>query len=157
MGKRLVKSPKIYVADSGLACHLLGIDTMAELAKSPFAGALFEGFIASEIVKRQANSGRRRELYYFRDEQGLEVDFLFPGRSGRVSMIECQAGKTVSPAMAKPMLRLAEAWGKKRSVPLSRINMLVVHQPPKTGSEMRTLAQGVQALSWRDFLATLPE
>src|SRR5207302_3509259 len=49
LGKRLIKSPKVYVADPGLACHLLGIDTAAELDKSPFLGALFEGFIAAEI------------------------------------------------------------------------------------------------------------
>ncbi len=83
LGKRLVKSPKLYLADSGLACHLLGIDTSAELAKSPFRGVLFEGFIAGEIVKAQTNAGRRRELYYFRDEQGLEVDFLVPGAGAR--------------------------------------------------------------------------
>ena len=51
LGKRLIKSPKIYIADSGLACHLLGIETESELKKSPFYGALFEGLIASEIVK----------------------------------------------------------------------------------------------------------
>jgi len=76
LGKRLLKSPKVYLADSGLACHLLGIDTERELRKSPFAGALFEGFVAAEIVKSQINAGRRRELYYFRDEQGLEVDIV---------------------------------------------------------------------------------
>ena len=75
-GKRLIKSPEVYIADAGLACHLLGIETEAELEKSPFLGALFEGFIAGEIVKAQFNAGRRRELYYFRDQQGLEVDFL---------------------------------------------------------------------------------
>src|SRR6516225_2353461 len=74
LGKRLIKSPKLYLADSGLACHLLGVASSAELAKSPFIGVLFEGFIAAEIVKSQANAGRRRELYHFRDEQGLEVD-----------------------------------------------------------------------------------
>ena len=51
-------------------------------ANPVFYGALFEGFIAAEIVKAQVNAGRRRELCYFRDEQGLEVDFLGPGRSG---------------------------------------------------------------------------
>jgi predicted AAA+ superfamily ATPase len=61
----------VYIADSGLACHLLGIETEEELKKSPFRGAIFEGFIASEIVKAQVHAGRRRELYYFRDQQGL--------------------------------------------------------------------------------------
>jgi uncharacterized protein len=55
-GKRLIKSPKVYVADSGLACHLLGIDSLGELARSPFHGALFEGFIASEIAKHSFQS-----------------------------------------------------------------------------------------------------
>ena len=114
LGKRLIKTPKVYFADSGLACHLLGIESPAELAKSPFHGALFEGFIASEIVKAQANSGRRRELYYFRDEQGLEVDFLMPGRAGAVSLVECKAARTVMPSDAAPMRRLAEAMRKKR-------------------------------------------
>ncbi len=72
-------------------------------------------------------------------------------------MIECKAGKTVSPLMASPMLRLAEAWGRKRSVPLSRINMFLVHQPPETGTGITTLSPGVQALSWREFLEQLPE
>ena len=68
-GKRLIKSPKVSIADSGLACHLLGIRSAAELGRSPFAEPLFEGFIASEIVKAQMNAGERRELYYFRDQQ----------------------------------------------------------------------------------------
>jgi predicted AAA+ superfamily ATPase len=77
-GKRLVKSPKLYFVDSGLACHLLGISSERELARSPFFGPLFEGFVASEIVKQQLNAGERRALYYFRDHQGLEVDFVVP-------------------------------------------------------------------------------
>ena len=92
-GKRLVKTPKIYLSDTGLACHLLGIETRSELEKSPFQGPLFEGLVASEVVKAQTNSGRRRELYYFRDHQGLEVDFVVPGRGGAVTLVECKGGK----------------------------------------------------------------
>jgi predicted AAA+ superfamily ATPase len=151
-GKRLVKSPKLYLADPGLACHLLGIDTTAELARSPFAGALFEGFIASEIVKSQVNDGRRRELYYFRDEQGLEVDFLVPGRSGAVTLIECKDVRTVTPAMTGPMRRLAEAMKKKRQR-RTAIEMLLVHQPPRTPVGTQAIAPGVRALPWPDFIA----
>lgn len=74
LGKRLIKSPRIYVADPGRACHVLGVDSEAELEKSPFLGALFEGLIAAEIVKAQLNSGRRRELYTCGDHQEFEVD-----------------------------------------------------------------------------------
>ena len=152
LGKRLIKSPKVYLADSGLACHLLGIDTAAELAKSPFLGTLFEGFIASEIVKAQDNSGRRRELYYFRDEQGLEVDFLMPGRGGSVSLVECKAGRTVTPTMATPIRRLAEALKKKRPSQTG-MELTLVYQPAKASSPTRAVAPGVRALAWQEFVA----
>jgi uncharacterized protein len=103
LGKRLIKSPRIYFSDSGMACHLLGIETEAELEKPPFLDALFDGFIAAEIAKARGNTGRRRELYYFRDQQGLEVDFLVPGKNASVTLIEAKASKTVHSHMAKPM------------------------------------------------------
>jgi len=54
-GKRIVKSPELYLVDSGLACHLLGIRSYAELNRSPFLGAIFEGFVAAEILKSQVH------------------------------------------------------------------------------------------------------
>ena len=72
------------MGDSGLACYLLGIRSPAELERSPFLGTLFEGFVAAEILKSQVNAGRRKELYYFWDRQGLEVDFLVPRRDGEL-------------------------------------------------------------------------
>ncbi len=154
LGKRLIKSPKMYIADSGLACHLLGIDSAAELAKSPFAGSLFEGFIASEIVKAQVNAGGRRELYHFRDEQGLEVDFVTPGRGGSLTLVECKAGRTVTPAMAAPMQRLRDAIKTNRRKETA-VNMLLIHQPPQVKSRTEAVAPGVRALTWRDFLEEL--
>jgi predicted AAA+ superfamily ATPase len=152
-GKRLIKSPKVYLADSGLACHLLGIDTAAELARSPFLGTLFEGFIASEIVKGQINAGGRRELYHFRDEQGLEVDFVVPGRGGSVSLVECKASKTITPTMAAPMQRLAQAMKKRPK--RAAVDMFLVHQAPKSGAGTSAVAPGVRALSWQGFLEEL--
>ncbi|MBL9000994.1 MAG: ATP-binding protein [Phycisphaerae bacterium] len=149
-GKRLIKSPKVYFSDSGLACHLLGIDTPAELARSPFRGPIFEGFIASEIVKNQAASGRRRELYHFRDEQGLEVDFLVPGKNGSPTLIECKASRTALPADAGPMLRLNKAM-TANGKPAAR--MLVVHDKPGTPSPTPNVVPGVRAADWGSFLA----
>lgn len=154
LGKRLIKAPKVYLADSGLVCYLLGIDTAAELAKSPFLGALFEGFIASEIIKAQVNAGGRRELYHFRDEQGLEVDFVIPRRGGLLWLVECKAVRTVIPSMAVPMQRLRDAAKKKRPKGTTA-NMFLVHQPPKVKSRIETVAPGVRALVWRDFLNEL--
>lgn len=147
MGKRLVKSPKVYIADPGLACHLLGIDTAQELAKSPFRGALFEGLVASEIVKRQVHAGARREIYHFRDEQGLEVDFVVPGRGGRVTLVECKAGRTVTPAMAVPLQRLAAAFAKKGK---GDVKALLVHERPAGGVRTDAVAPGVRAVDWRE-------
>lgn len=151
LGKRLIKSPKVYLADSGLACHLLGIDTADELARSPFLGALFEGFIASEIAKAQVNSGRRRELFYFRDEQGLEVDFLVPGRGGSVTLLECKAGRTVTPSMAAPMQRLAEAMRRKGPAG-TPVDMFLVHQAPRSRFDTEAVAPGVRAIGWREYV-----
>jgi hypothetical protein len=151
LGKRLIKSPKVYWADSGLACHLLGIDSQKELAKSPFAASLFEGLIAAEIVKAQVNAGRRRELYHFRDEQGLEVDFVVPGRGSSLTLLECKAVSTVFPAMAAPMQRLRDAALKKRRKGTD-VKMFLVHQGSKVMSRIEAVAPGVRAIEWRELL-----
>ncbi len=156
VGKRLTKSPKIYLADAGLACHLLGIETPAELARSPFRGAIFEGFVCSEIVKAQQNAGRRREIYHFRDQQGLEVDFLVPGR-GRLTMVECKATRTVRPGDAAPIRRLAAALGQRRrgGPRAAAPRLIVVHEPPAHTTRLSTIAPGVEAVPWRDIAARI--
>jgi predicted AAA+ superfamily ATPase len=151
LGKRIVKTPRVYIADAGLACHLLGISTKAEFEKSPFLGPLFEGFIASEIVKAQLNAGQRREVYFFRDHQGLEVDFVVPRRSGAVRLIETKAARTVLPRDAAPMQQLAQAWSSQAGR-LRNIEQFVVHRPPIAGAGSHALAPGVQALSWQEFV-----
>jgi len=152
LGKRLIKSPKLYIADAGLACHLLGLESEAELARSPFLGALFEGFIASEIVKAQVNAGGRRELYYFRDQQGLEVDFVVPGRNASVTLVEAKASRTITPDMAGPMRRLTAAWAK-RPDKRGGIRCVLVHRPARAGTRSKAVAPGVSALSWQEFVA----
>ena len=149
-GKRLIKSPKVYIGDSGLACHLLGIETPAELERSPFLGALFEGFVAAEILKSQINQGRRKELYYFRDQQGLEVDFLFPWGAGELWLVECKASKTVLPAMARPLTALRQSMEARRQVRLS-----VVHRAASGAPPTSALAPGIQALDVQTFVDAL--
>jgi predicted AAA+ superfamily ATPase len=92
---------------------LLGIQTQEELARSPFLGPLWEGFVASEIVKHQLNAGRRRELYCFRDQQGLEIDFVVPARGGRLLLIEARASQTALPRMADSLVRLLKTTGAR--------------------------------------------
>jgi predicted AAA+ superfamily ATPase len=148
-GKRLVKSPKIYWLDSGLTCHLLGIQTHNELERSPFLGSLWEGYVASEILKTQVNRGDRKQLYYFRDEQGLDVDFLVPAGSARVHLVEAKATRTPLPAMAAPMKSLAKAMKDKVK------SAWLVHRPAKTPAPTRALSPGVSAVTIPELLAEL--
>ena len=142
-GKRLIKSPKIYFADSGLSCYLLGIETEDALRKSPFFGQIFEGFAASEIVKHQENSGKRRHIYYFRDQQGLEVDFIIPfSGNARLLVMEAKAVRSVKPSMGISLMKLA------RAIPGYKVEKYVVHLNPPKGvkKEFRTLSPGVMAI-----------
>ncbi len=149
-GKRLIKSPKVYIGDSGMACYLLGITSQAELDRSPFLGTLFEGFVASEILKAQINQGRRKELYHFRDQQGLEVDFLFPSTGSSLWMIECKSTRTMLPPMAGPLASLRRVVPNKTTVRAS-----VIHRPAKTPAGTRALAPGIEALDVDAFITEL--
>ncbi len=148
-GKRIVKSPKVYFGDAGLACHLLGIQTQAELDRSPFLGAIFEGFVASEILKSQINRGQRKELYYFRDQQGLEIDFVVPRPNARFWLVEAKASKTVQPSMAAPMLSLSRVT-KDRAT-----RRIVVYRKPRTGTASTAIARGAEALTLEQFTAEI--
>jgi predicted AAA+ superfamily ATPase len=148
-GKRLIKSPKIYWGDSGLACYLLGIATEAELQRSPFLGQLFEGFVAAEILKNQVNKGMRKELYYFRDQQGLEVDFLLPRPNAGLWLIECKAGRTIRPAMAAPLLSLRRALGERSK------RLIIVHRKSRSPLATAAVAKGVEGLDLERFVAEL--
>src|SRR5712691_4345627 len=149
LGKRLIKSPKIYWGDSGLACYLLGIASEAELQRSPFLGQLFEGFVAAEILKIQANHGARKELYYFRDQQGLEVDFLIPRPNAGLWLIECKAGKTVRLPMAAPLLSLRRALGKRSK------RLIIVYRKSSSTLATKAVAGGVEAIDLERFVAYL--
>ena len=142
-GKRLIKSPKLYFTDTGLASYLLGIESERSLISSPFYGALFESFVASEISKAQLNAGKRRDIYYFRDRQGLEVDFLIPLGNKRLALIEAKASRTIRSADAVPIARLEKAALKKYT-----IESFVVHMPSRSLQGISALQKGVKAISY---------
>ena len=142
---RLVKSPKVYWGDAGLACHLLGIQSQAELERSPFMGPIFEGFVASEILKSQINRGQRKDLYYFRDQQGMEIDFMVPQPNARFWLVEAKASKTVQPAMATPMLSLSKAAGDRAT------RRIVVYRQSRTQPAFTALTKGADALTLEQF------
>jgi len=148
-GKRLVKAPKVYFADTGLLCHLLGFPSRAALAASPFMGPIFENFVAAEIVKHQLNAGQARALYWFRDQRGLEVDFVVPLHARRVALVEAKATRTLRPAHAQPLQRLAAAMGSHT------VQAFVVHPSGGTATETSAIAPGVKSVDLRELLAAL--
>jgi hypothetical protein len=149
LGKRLVKAPKLYFVDSGLACHLLGLESEAQLRRSPFWGPVFEGHVASEIMKQQQGAGRRREVYFFRDQRGLEVDFLVPMGGNRLAMIEVKASASLRPEDAKAVAALVAATRAHEA------HGFVVHLPRASGPPLRALRPGVRALPLDELLAAL--
>ena len=149
LGKRLIKSPKLYFADSGLVCHLLGVESEAQLQRSPFLGPLFEGFVAAEILKQQQCAGRRRELYCFRDQRGLEVDFLVPMGGKRLALVEAKASATVRPEAGNVVAALmASARGYEAQG-------FVVHRPRASAPALRSLRPGVRAVPLEELLESL--
>ncbi|MBK8247101.1 MAG: DUF4143 domain-containing protein [Gemmatimonadetes bacterium] len=123
-------------------CHEDG-----RLGTFPFKGALFEGWVASEIVKSQLNAGQRRELYFFRDHQGFEVDFLLR-RGSDTLLIEVKTSSTPLPRDAAHVSRLAERLrGSTKAV--------VVYRRGRTRPVTEAILPGVRAVDIADFIGEL--
>jgi len=104
-GKRIVKSPKLYFLDTGLATYLLGLHARDPLVRGPMLGPLFENAVVSEWIKFFFHRGERPELYYWRSKAGLEVD-LIVDRNGKLLPVESKATATLLPGHASAL----EAW-----------------------------------------------
>lgn len=76
LGKRLVKSPKLYFTEVGLAAYLLGIQNENQVAQHPLFGNLFENMVVADRMKRKLNAGLDPNLYYYRDARQMEVDLV---------------------------------------------------------------------------------
>jgi predicted AAA+ superfamily ATPase len=93
--KRIVKMPKLYFYDTGLAVALLGVENITQLALHPFKGSLFENLVIVDFLKRRYNKGKTNNLFFWRDNTGNEVDLLF--ESGDLLIpIEIKSGQTIS-------------------------------------------------------------
>lgn len=112
IGKRLVKSPKVYFYDVGLACWLQGIKTVEQLQHHPLRGALFENLVVLEVMKSLRNQGLRDPLYFFRDSNGLEVDLLLEHAQG-VQLVEIKASQTVAAPLFKNLRTVSALLGDR--------------------------------------------
>lgn len=100
--KRVIKSPKLYFFDVGLACHLLGIRQSTQLDFHPLRGALFENLVIGEVAKTYWHHRRTPPIYFWRDQTGHEVDLLID-EGARLYPVEIKSGATFAPDMLAPL------------------------------------------------------
>lgn len=93
--KRVVKMPKLYFYDTGLASYLLGIQNTEQLKFHPLAGSLFENFVIGEIQKKIYNRGINQKLYFWRDNTGHEIDIIIERPEG-LFPVEIKSGMTIN-------------------------------------------------------------
>jgi uncharacterized protein len=108
--KRLVKTPKLYFYDVGLATFLLGIETEKQVMTHPLRGSLFENMVLVELLKHRANQGKRINLTFYRDAKGNEVDAIID-IAGRIVAVEIKSGQTVSKSYFNGLATLERAFG----------------------------------------------
>jgi len=110
--KRVVKSPKIYFSDVGMAAYLLGIETSDQLYRDPLRGGLYENLVVLEVLKAHLNRGKRPELFFYRDTHGNEVDLVI--RQARILIpIEIKSAATFSPDFLKGIDNFAAVTGDR--------------------------------------------
>ncbi|TXH68440.1 MAG: ATP-binding protein [Thiothrix sp.] len=140
-GKRLVKTPKLYFIDTGLACWLLGIRDDTVLALHPLRGELFENWAVSEFLKAHYNAGLPADLYFWRDNNGVEADIVFEVGT-QLQVVEIKSGQTVTVDYIKAGQR-SGAFADKTA--LTETPWLIY------GGEDNYVRSGVRVISWRQL------
>lgn len=138
-GKRLVKTPKLHFLDVGLASWLIGIRSPEVLAIHPSRGALFESFVVSEFLKQRFNQGKPADLYFWRDNSGLEADLLFE-QEGHLQTVEIKSGQTVTSDYIRASQRSV------RFAPGESLAPWLIH-----GGEECYERNGVRVLGWKSI------
>lgn len=137
--KRLVKSPKLYFYDTGLACALLGIRDESSFVWNPLHGSLFENFIIVELLKRYFNRGLWPQFYFWRDNIGTEVDCLIENE-GKILAIEIKSTQTLSSFPTANLKKITTLMGNNNVEPY------IVY-----GGEYSFNNQGINVLSWKNL------
>jgi hypothetical protein len=109
VGKRLVKTPKVYFMDVGTLCYLAGLKDPGHAASGPMGGAIFETAVFSEIVKTLTHRGEEPRVYFWRTSTGTEVDFVIE-TDRKLIPVEVKLSSTPRPAMAAGVKSFREAF-----------------------------------------------
>jgi uncharacterized protein len=143
-GKRLVKTPKLYFHDTGVAARLLGISDANAMNSHPMRGALFENLLINEYLKHLRHRGLPQQAYFWRDNIGNEVDLLIES-DGVLWPIEMKSGAT----FREEWLRALHTWERHAAAARKGRSMLISSAPGNFEH------QGVGAAHWRDALMAL--
>ncbi len=138
--KRLVKSPKLYFYDTGLACALLGVRSAEQVNTHYMKGALFENLILNELVKRQFNRGEQRALpCFWQDNRGREIDAVLE-YGEQLTGLEIKAGKTITPSFFDNL----NSWRALANLPPAAAQVVY-------GGDQSLRTSHGQFVSWRDL------
>ena len=139
-GKRLVKMPKLYMTDVGLAAALLGIQSAEQMQVHPLRGALFETLVVNEFLKTRCNLGLREPLYFWRDNIGTEVDVIME-RGREIAAVEIKSGSSV----ASDAFGNLKKWQKYAT---DRGSFTAIYPGLVYGGETRFTREGVDVMPW---------
>jgi predicted AAA+ superfamily ATPase len=132
----LVKTPKLYFIDSGLVCRILGIHDREQLFLHPNRGNLFESFIIAELLKQRFNRGFTPDLYFWRDNTGMEIDVVQED-GNTLTAIEIKSGKTFSSEFIESLAKWIKFSEEKPE------HCMVIY----TGN-LELTHQGIKIVSW---------
>ena len=140
LNKRLIKAPKLYFCDPGLAAWFLGARAAAHITAHPQRGALFENWVMTELLKAQTNRGRKPTLYFLRDKEGHEIDALIETAPDTFQAVEIKSGETI----AADFFTGLDYWRKK----LDRLSLTpwLIH-----GGTARQDREKATVLPWNDL------
>jgi hypothetical protein len=136
--KTIVKRPKLYFYDTSLVCYLLRIKNVDQLESHPLRGAIFEGMVVTELIKKRANAGEEINLFYWRDKTGHEIDVVIDTGSSLLPL-EIKSGKTISGEFFKNLKFWVKLTGEKKSYLLY------------AGSERQNRSDGIEIMNWREL------
>ena len=145
ISKRLVKSPKLYFNDPGLACFLLDIESPRQLVRDKMRGAIFENYVVMEIIKNRYNRGLLNGVYFYRDSNQNEVDILLK-EEGEITAIEVKSSMTYHTSFEETISKLSE-W---INTPI--VNKLIIY----TG-EFENTSGNIKLLNYKNLQSYLPQ
>ncbi len=145
--KQVARAPKLHFLDTGLACYLLGITAARQLEVHPLRGAIFESWVAAEILKAQVHNGQEPRTFHLRDTAGAEIDLVVECGSTAI-LAETKSGATINADFLRPLIRMAERVRVVR--PDLQIDTRLIY-----GGTDTQVRQGVQVMPWAQ-IQTVP-